>query len=115
MIWAQPGMMLEVDRAITYHHIGGNRSRNPQESIIERVDATACSCRAKFKIKHFFFLRPLPIPETPFISSLSNHSFVVMKILIGTLALLIGFSNAACPNQCSGHGTCGVDEVVSRE
>ncbi len=48
------------------------------------------------------------------ISSLRT-SFVVMKVLIGTLALLIGLSNAACPNQCSGHGTCGVDEVVSRD
>ena len=47
-----------------------------------------------------------------FISSLDNT--VGMKNLIGvSLALLIGFSHAACPNQCSGHGTCGVDEVVS--
>ena len=37
-----------------------------------------------------------------------------MKNLIGvSLALLIGFTHAACPNHCSGHGTCGVDEVVS--
>ena len=47
-----------------------------------------------------------------FISSLDNT--FGMKNLIGvSLALLIGFSHAACPNQCSGHGTCGVDEVVS--
>jgi hypothetical protein len=37
-----------------------------------------------------------------------------MKIIIvATIALLVGFAQASCPNSCSGHGTCGIDEVVS--
>ena len=38
-----------------------------------------------------------------------------MKVLlIASLTLLVGFAQSACPKSCSGHGTCGVDEVVSR-
>ena len=37
-----------------------------------------------------------------------------MKTLVAaSLALLVGFAQAACPKGCSGHGTCGIDEVVS--
>ena len=37
-----------------------------------------------------------------------------MKILaVLSLATIVGLSEAGCPNSCSGHGTCGVDEVVS--
>ena len=37
-----------------------------------------------------------------------------MKVFTAvTLATLLGYSQAGCPNSCSGHGTCGVDEVVS--
>ena len=37
-----------------------------------------------------------------------------MKVFTAvSLATLVGYSQAGCPNSCSGHGTCGVDEVVS--
>jgi len=32
-------------------------------------------------------------------------SFILMKVL--TLFSILGFANAACPNNCAGHGTCG--------
>lgn len=35
------------------------------------------------------------------------------NLLVLSLALLVGFAQAACPNGCSGHGTCGVDEVCT--
>jgi len=32
---------------------------------------------------------------------------------VALLLTIIGYAESACPNGCSGHGTCGVDEVVS--
>lgn len=35
-------------------------------------------------------------------------------LAVATIALtLAGFAWASCPNQCSGHGTCGIDEVCA--
>lgn len=36
----------------------------------------------------------------------------MLRYLITTLTLL-GVANATCPNGCSGHGTCGVDDVCT--
>ena len=37
-----------------------------------------------------------------------------MKIITAaSLASLVGYCQAACPNSCSAHIMCGVDEVVS--
>jgi hypothetical protein len=36
-----------------------------------------------------------------------------MKSFLILPLLLLGFSEASCPSGCSGHGTCGVDDIVS--
>jgi len=33
-----------------------------------------------------------------------------MKLFV-TLAVIVGFANAGCPNGCSGHGSCGTSDV----
>jgi len=33
-----------------------------------------------------------------------------MKLIV-TLAVIVGFANAGCPNGCSGHGSCGTSDV----
>jgi hypothetical protein len=43
------------------------------------------------------------------------HSFNYskMKLLFAFTALIVASVKAHCPNNCSGHGTCGVDDLVS--
>jgi len=35
-----------------------------------------------------------------------------MKLFV-TLAVMVGFANAGCPNGCSGHGSCGTSDVCA--
>ncbi len=43
-------------------------------------------------------------------SELSKNT---MKIIAALSVLLFSAAQATCPNGCSGHGTCGVDDIVS--
>lgn len=96
-------MMLELDRATTFAIVPVSAiTKSTPQHVAQNSKSSNFSTHS--------------LVSSPFIHFVvTPNSFVVMKILLGTLALLIGFSNAACPNQCSGHGTCGVDEVVSRK